>query len=83
MRSIADVLKSHPVPGIRLSEIRLVCAKTAEALTRHKVAAGKVTYKDGVVSFSVPPVVKTELFLREHDFKALLASQGITVTKIS
>jgi hypothetical protein len=82
MRSLGDLLKSHRIPGVRLSEIRAICAKVAADLTKYPVTSKQVRVKEGVVYFSVPSVVKSELLLREIDFKTLLTAAGITVTGI-
>lgn len=82
MRLLADLLKSRTIPGVRLSEIRGTCAKVAGDLTSYAVTTKQVRYKEGVVFFSVPSVIKTELLLREADFKTLMGALGIKVAGV-
>jgi hypothetical protein len=82
MRSLRELLTSHRIPGIRLAEVRGTCAAVAAGLTSYAVTAKQVRYKDGTVFFTVPSVVKTELLLRENDFKLTLGALGISVLAV-
>ena len=82
MKSIADVLQNHPVPGIRLSETRRTCAAAASTLAKYRIDPKKVQYKGTTLFFSVPSVVKTELIVRAEDLKKILAAAGIVCTAI-
>lgn len=82
MKSLADLLKSHPIPGIRLSQMRQTCAATASVFAKHPIDAKNVRYKEGVLFLSIPSVLKAELMLRANDVKKALASAGIECSEI-
>jgi hypothetical protein len=82
MKSLADLLKNHPVPGIRLSEARRTCAAAASVFAKHPIDAKNVRLKGGVLFLSVPSVLKTELILRAQDLKKALAAAGVECTEI-
>ncbi len=75
-------LSFHKIPGVRLSEIRTTCASVAKDFTSYAVTPKQVRYKEGTVFFSVPSVIKTELLLREADFKTTMKALGIEVAGV-
>ncbi len=82
MRSLSELLKNHRVPGVRLNEVRTTCAKVATQLISFEVEPKKVKVKEGVVYFSVPSVIKSELHLREEEFKNLMKNLGVDVVAV-
>lgn len=82
MQSLADLLKLHRVPGVKESEERRVCAGAIEALLKHPVQASQVRYKAGVLSLSVPSVLRSEIILHEGKLRELLGAAGLSLTAI-
>lgn len=82
MKSIADVIASHPVPGIREAAIRELCAEALAELLGVAVPARKIRFEAGVLSLSLPPVVKTSVLLKEEDLRSMLSVRGLTLTEI-
>ncbi len=82
MKSILELLANHRIPGIQLSEKRRACADTIKALMGVPVSPSKLKFHEGVLSLSVPPVLKSAIFLKQEELKGLLLAQGITLTEI-
>jgi hypothetical protein len=82
MHLIADLLRNHKIPGVKLSEARHTAASAAGALIKHPIQVKDVRYKGTTVFFSIPSVLKSELLMREADFKQMLALAGITVESV-
>ncbi len=82
MKSLTDLLKNHPIPGIREAEIRRTCAETVKQATGIEVEPKHIKISDGVLSLSVPPLVKSALVLKFSEVQERLLQQGITVQEI-
>lgn len=82
MKSLAELLKSHPVPGIRLSEARRTCAAAASAFAKCPIDAKNVRLKNGVLFITAPSVIKAELILRAADLQKTLAAAGVECNEI-
>ncbi len=82
MRSLKDLLSLRKIPGAELSEIRHQCAQIATELLQTPVQPTQVTYHDGEVLFSVPPLLKTELVIRHEELVARLTKAGIKVSSV-
>jgi len=82
MLSLADLLKNHPVPGMRQAAIRSDCSEALAGVLGIAVAAGKLKYESGVLTLALPPVVKSAALLKQEQIKAALLSRGLTLTEI-
>lgn len=82
MRALSDLIRSHRIPGIRLSEMRATCAAAASGLVGHPIQAKEVTLKEGVLTFKVPSVIKSELMLRSTTLIEILGRAGISIKGI-
>ena len=82
MKALKDLLLTHRIPGIRLSETRQVCATELSKLLGISVKPSDVEYADGVLTLSLPPVVKSALILRAEEIKKTLSAVGVSVSQI-
>lgn len=82
MKTLADLLKNHPVPGIKEAEVRRACAETLSRVTGVSITPKQVSFVDGKLSLSVPPVVKSALVLKFALAQEALQKKGITLREI-
>lgn len=82
MKTLAELLKNHPIPGIREAEIRRTCALTIAKVLSIDVAPKHIHLQDGVLTISLPPVVRSAVLVRAENVKTLLQEEGITVSSI-
>lgn len=81
MQSISDLLLKYSVslPGLKFSEQRRVCAEEATIVMNYPFTSKDINYKNEELAFSVPPVLKSALFLKQEELIQKLATRGITV----
>jgi hypothetical protein len=81
MQSISDLLLrySTAIPGLKFSEQRRVCAEEASIVMNYPFTSKDTRYKNEELSFSVPPVLKSALYLKQNELIQKLALRGITV----
>ncbi len=82
MKLLSDLLKNHPIPGIREAEKRRVCAETLSRVTGVTILPKQIRYSDFVISLSVPPILKSAIQLKFEEAKNELEREGIEVTAI-
>ena len=82
MKSITELLKLHTAPGIRLAEGRRVCAGALQSVLGITVSPDQLSYTNGVISLSLPPVVKSAALMKRTEIIALLKSADISITEI-
>ncbi len=82
MKSLTDLLKNHPIPGIREAEIRRTCAEVVKQSTGVEVQPKHIKISDGVLSLSVPPLLKSALVLKFSEVQERLRQEGIMVKEI-
>ncbi|HEV7121517.1 MAG TPA: hypothetical protein VGN56_01670 [Candidatus Paceibacterota bacterium] len=82
MKSLADLLLNHKVPGVRDAQIRHAIAEEASALLQIPIEPKQVHYKDGELVLKVPPVVKSAVILNTETLKAKLAERDIRISSI-
>ncbi len=80
MKSLKDLLVEHNIPGSELSNIRHQCASIASRIVHFDIKPEQIDYNDGIVSFSIPPLLKTEILIHQKDFIAQLKSLGTNVS---
>ena len=80
--SIKDILARNPTPGIREANIRHTVADAITELTGVAVTPSQIDHVDGKLNLSVPPVLKSALFLRLEEFKNRLQEDGISVVDV-
>ena len=82
MKSLSDLLKTHRIPGVKEAEVRRACAEALTRVLGVPVTSKQVQYREGCVSLSVPPVMKSALLLKFEEAKTLLGREGITLREI-
>jgi len=82
MISLSDLLKNHPVPGLRHAAVRSDCAEALSGVLGIPVPAGKVRYDAGVLALSLPPVAKSAALMKQEQIKAALLTRGLSLTEI-
>jgi hypothetical protein len=82
MKSLADLLLNHKVPGVRDAQIRHAIAEELTALLQIPIEPKQVHYKDADLIFSVPPVVKSAILLNKEKIITKLAERDIRIATI-
>lgn len=82
MKTIQELLANHKVPGVKDAETRRICADTASALLKMKLAASLFSYKAGELSTKLAPIMKAELLMRQGEYSKLLSAQGVRLTNL-
>lgn len=80
--SIRDILARNPTPGIREAHIRQTVAEAITELTGVTVTPGQIDHIEGKLTLSVPPVLKSALYLRLEEFKNRLQEDGIGLVEV-
>jgi hypothetical protein len=81
MKSISDLLLKYStaIPGLKASEQRRVCAEEATSVMNYPFTAKNTHYKNEELRFSVPPVLKSALYLKQDELIQKLATRGVVV----
>ena len=82
MKTLAELLRNHPVPGIKEAEIRRACAEVITRVTGVTVGPKQISFTDGSLSLSVPPVLKSALVLKFSEAQEALQKEGVTLREI-
>jgi hypothetical protein len=82
MKSISEFLLGRKIPGLEADTQRRICADTASALLKKSLPASKFKLKEGELSISIGPLLKTEILLRRNEYEQLLLAQGIRITTL-
>jgi len=82
MRSLSELLLNHPLPGLRESERRRLCAEAVSEIIGLPVSSKQIQYENGVLSLSLPPVVKSEVLLRQRALIELFNTRGVKVKEV-
>ena len=82
MKSLADLLLKHKVPGVRDAQIRHSIAEEISELLRIPIEPKQVHYKDADLVLKVPPIVKSAIVLNREKIIALLAERNIRIATI-
>lgn len=82
MKSLADLLLNHKVPGVRDAQIRHAIAEEVTELLRIPIEPKQVKFKDGELVLAVPPVVKSAVLLNAEKIKTKLAERDIRISNI-
>ena len=82
MKSLKDFLKNKHIPGVELSDIRYQCSLVASEIVGVKIKPTQVDYYEGVVSFSIPSILKTEIVLQQKKFITKMKGCGVTVQTV-
>ena len=82
MKSLSDLLKNHPVPGIREAETRRICAEALSKVTGVTILPKQIKYTDGNLSLKVAPIVKSALTIKFEEAKTELEKGGVKLVMI-
>jgi len=82
MRSLSELLLNHPIPGLRESERRRLCAEAVSEILGLPVKASQVKYEEQILSLSIAPVMKSELLLRQASLIELFTARGVKVKEL-
>ncbi len=82
MKSLADLLLNHKVPGVRDAQIRHAIAEELTELLHIPIGPKQVKYKDADLVLAVPPIVKSAIILNKEKIIARLSERNIRVATI-
>lgn len=82
MKSLSDLLKNHPVPGIREAETRRICAEALSRITGVTILPKQIRYSDGNISLKVAPIVKSALTIKFAEAKVAIEAEGVKLVEI-
>jgi hypothetical protein len=78
-KSLRDLISRLPIPGLKDSTNRHVIAETLTKTLRIPVKANQITLKDRILTVSVPPVVKSAIYIKQQELRELLQKEEILV----
>lgn len=82
MKSIAELLLNHPVPGLKEAYVREEIAFVVSEILGVACAPKQIQVKNQSIYIALPPVAKSALVLKHASFVDALNSKGIEVRKI-
>lgn len=82
MKSIAELLLNHSIPGLKEAYVREEVAYTIQEILGVPCTPKQVSIKDRSVRISLPPIAKAALHLKQKSFQEALSSKGITIHTI-
>lgn len=82
MKSIAELLLKHSIPGLKEAYVREEVAHTIQEVLGISCTPTHVSIKNRSVYISLPPVAKAALHLKQKTFQETLSSKGITIHAI-
>lgn len=81
-KSLKDLISRLPIPGLKESTDRHTIAEKLTSILRIPIKPSQVTFKDGIITVSVPPVVRSALHLKQEEIQNSLAKEGINATTV-
>lgn len=82
MKSIAELLLNHPVPGLKEAYVREEIAFVLSETLGIACTPKQIQVKNQYVYIALPPVAKSALILKNLSFKESLSKKGIDITNI-
>lgn len=82
MKSLADLIAKHPVPGVRQSVERGMVADIISRTLKVPVKPAQLMLEAGVLTLTLPPVLKSAILLKQHELQGELVKDGITLSAI-
>lgn len=77
-KSLKDLLSRLPIPGLKESADRHLIAEEITDLLTVPVKANQIQFRDGVLTVSMPPVVKSALHMKQGELFKRLETKGIS-----
>ena len=82
MKSIAELLLNHPVPGLKEAYVREEIAFVVSETLGIVCTPKQIQVKNQSIYIALPPVAKSALILKNALFVETLSKKGIDVTRI-
>lgn len=79
-KSLKDLLSRLPVPGLKESADRHLAAEVLSKTLTLPIKPHQITLKDGIITVSVPPVVKSAIQIHQSKLKEQLEQEGINIS---
>jgi len=81
-KSLKDLISRLPIPGLKESSDRHTIAEVLTNTLSLPIVPKQVHCRDGIITISTPPVVKSAIKMREVQLIEALQKEGIAVNKI-
>lgn len=81
-KSLRDLISRLPIPGLKESNDRHTIAQTITHLLNVPIKPNQISLKEGIITVSVPPVVKSALQVKQEELFKILDTEGITVRAV-
>jgi hypothetical protein len=82
MKSIADLLLNHPVPGLKEAYVREEIAFVVGEVLGIICTPKQIQVKHNAIHVALPPVAKSALVLKRRELTEALAKKGIEVLRV-
>lgn len=82
MDALSELLKRIPIPGLKESNERHILAQVISDTVNVKISAHQVRFKEGVITLTVPPVLKSAIHMRKDGLIEVMKDKGINVQQI-
>ena len=81
-KRLSDLLSRLPIPGLKESNDRHTIAEVVTTVLGVPVTPKQLTLKEGKLTLSLPPVVKSAAYLHMKQLVEVLTARGITISSI-
>ena len=82
MDALSELLKRIPLPGLKESNDRHIIAETITEVIGLSITAKQLSFKDSILVLTVPPVVKSAIYIRKQELQEKLVKKGIEIRDI-
>ncbi len=79
---LGDIIARLKVPGLKESNERHVIAKAISESLGIPVEPKQITFKEGILSVAVPPVMKSALHIKQTEILERIAKEGVIVRSL-
>jgi hypothetical protein len=81
-KRLSDLLSKLPIPGLKDSNDRHTIAEVITSILGVPVTPKQLTLKEGRLSLSLPPIVKSAAYLHVKKLTEALRVQGIVIVSL-
>ena len=78
-KSLKDLIARLPIPGLKESTNRHIIAGVLTKTLQIPVRPNQINCKDGIITVSIPPIVKSVIQVKQVQIIDLLTKEGISV----
>jgi hypothetical protein len=82
MDSLSNLLLNYKIPGVRIAQIRHICAQELTKLLGCPISASKIQYKQETLFIQVPPILKSALHIKKDALIERLSAHDIKVVNV-